>query len=186
MVQEFGFKHISLGDILREEVKQGTPVGKECSKIMKEGKLVPVNLTLELMKKAMSESKDAGGYILDGFPRATSQARAFQKQVHSNPFSTTKLPSLETECPHSILWVFFSHTNSVFLSLHKGRDQAMVQKCRKFWCTMRREHVEVSKSEVIISNKFEETLAINSLLLRCNDMVFKPWVRVQGDSCVRI
>lgn len=85
MVEEFGFKHISLGDILREEVKQGTPVGKECSKIMKEGKLVPVNLTLELLKKAMTESKNASGYILDGFPRAISQARAFQKQVHSSP-----------------------------------------------------------------------------------------------------
>jgi len=81
MVQEFGFKHISLGDILREEVKQGTSVGKECSRIMKEGRLVPVNLTLDLMRKAMTESKDATGYILDGFPRATSQAQAFQKEV---------------------------------------------------------------------------------------------------------
>ncbi|KAG0616511.1 hypothetical protein M758_5G121200 [Ceratodon purpureus] len=82
LVKEFGFKHISLGDILREEVKQGTPIGKECSKIMKEGKLVPVNLTMELMKKAMKNSEGTTGYLLDGFPRATSQARAFQKQVN--------------------------------------------------------------------------------------------------------
>lgn len=81
MVEEFGFKHISLGNILREEVKMGTPIGLECSKIMKDGKLVPTNMAMTLMKKAMAESKDATGFILDGFPRATSQAHAFQKQV---------------------------------------------------------------------------------------------------------
>ena len=84
IVKEFGFKHISLGDIMREEVKQGTPIGKECSKIMKEGKLVPVNVTMELLKKAMKNSEGTSGYLLDGFPRATTQARAFQKQVHTS------------------------------------------------------------------------------------------------------
>ena len=83
MVKEFGFKHISLGEILRTEVKNGSQIGKECESIMKEGKLVPLNLTLQLIQNAMQQASDASGYILDGFPRAVNQAKGFAKQVQA-------------------------------------------------------------------------------------------------------
>jgi adenylate kinase family enzyme len=81
MVKEFGFKHISLGEILRTEVKNRSQIGKECASIMKAGKLVPLDLTLRLMQNAMEQARDASGYILDGFPRAVNQAKGFTKQV---------------------------------------------------------------------------------------------------------
>jgi len=81
MVKEFGFKHISLGDILRAEVKNGTQMGKDCAAIMREGKLVPVKLTMELMEKAMKQAGDTPGYLLDGFPRKVNQAKEFKKLV---------------------------------------------------------------------------------------------------------
>lgn len=62
-------------------MERGTLVGKECSEIMKDGKLVPLKLTLELIIKAIKAPNNSSGYLLDGFPRATNQARAFQKQV---------------------------------------------------------------------------------------------------------
>ncbi|XP_024365575.1 uncharacterized protein [Physcomitrium patens] len=83
MAKEFGFKHISIGELLREEMERGTLVGKECSEIMKDGKLVPLKLTLELIIKAIKAPNNSSGYLLDGFPRATNQARAFQKQVRA-------------------------------------------------------------------------------------------------------
>ena len=78
---EFGFKHISLGDILRNEVKQGSNIGKQCENLMKDGKLVPLPLTMQLMKKAIQTSGHHSGYLIDGFPRAVEQAKAFQQQV---------------------------------------------------------------------------------------------------------
>ena len=78
---EFGFKHISLGDILRNEVKQGSTIGKQCENLMKDGKLVPLPLTMQLMKKALQTSGHHSGYLIDGFPRAVEQAKAFQQQV---------------------------------------------------------------------------------------------------------
>lgn len=86
MVKEFGFKHISLGEILRTEVKNRSQTGKECASIMKAGKL-----TLRLMQNAMEQASDASGYILDGFPRAVNQAKGFTKQVRVtvDPFQST-------------------------------------------------------------------------------------------------
>lgn len=82
IVRDFGFLHLSAGDLLRDEVKKGTNVGKNCEKLMKEGLLVPVEVTLELLKKAMKHGKKkAKGYLIDGFPRAVDQAQAFQKKV---------------------------------------------------------------------------------------------------------
>ncbi|XP_073389915.1 uncharacterized protein [Physcomitrium patens] len=82
IVRDFGFLHLSSGDLLREEVKKGTELGRECEQLMKDGKLVPVQITLNLIKKAMEESKTtANGYLVDGFPRAIDQAELFEEKV---------------------------------------------------------------------------------------------------------
>jgi adenylate kinase family enzyme len=77
---------------LRAEVKKGTKTGQECEQLMKDGKLVPVEVTLELIKRAMTEAKKtANGFLIDGFPRAVDQAELFQKKVlHTDRSLTTK------------------------------------------------------------------------------------------------
>ena len=80
IVRDFGFKHLSAGDLLRAEVASGSPTGKNCEALMKEGKLVPVEITLELLKNAMTRSSSSQ-FLIDGFPRALDQAEAFEKQV---------------------------------------------------------------------------------------------------------
>ncbi|KAG2501792.1 hypothetical protein HYH03_000292 [Edaphochlamys debaryana] len=77
---EFDVVHLSAGDLLRDEVKSGSDVGRRCELLMKEGKLVPVGVTLALLKRAMIAS---GGkfFLIDGFPRAMDQAEAFEKAI---------------------------------------------------------------------------------------------------------
>ena len=65
---------ISTGDMLRENVKNGTPLGKEAKEFMNKGELVPDNVILNMMKKRLLEDDCANGYILDGFPRTIPQA----------------------------------------------------------------------------------------------------------------
>jgi adenylate kinase family enzyme len=76
--------HLSCGDLLRDEVKKGTEIGRECEQLMKDGKLVPVEVTLKLLKKAMKEGKKANakGFLIDGFPRAVDQAEMFENKVN--------------------------------------------------------------------------------------------------------
>ncbi len=67
-----GVIHLSAGDLLRDEVKSGSQVGVACDALMKEGKLVPVSVTIQLLKNAMIKS---GGHVflIDGFPRCVRE-----------------------------------------------------------------------------------------------------------------
>ena len=80
IVEKYGFKHYSAGDLLRAEVASGSEMGKELEEIMKEGKLVPSSVTIKLLKKAIATS-DGMKFLIDGFPRALDQAEEFEKEV---------------------------------------------------------------------------------------------------------
>ena len=72
--------HLSAGDLLREEVASGSPLGNELQTAMKDGKLVPMEVTIGLLRKAMKKN---GGdtFLIDGFPRAMDQAEAFESSI---------------------------------------------------------------------------------------------------------
>ncbi|KAG2449012.1 hypothetical protein HYH02_005766 [Chlamydomonas schloesseri] len=78
--EEYECVHLSAGDLLRAEVKSGSEVGQKCEALMKEGKLVPVAVTLNLLKRDMIAS---GGkfFLIDGFPRALDQAEQFESSI---------------------------------------------------------------------------------------------------------
>lgn len=76
IVQEFNLPHISTGDIFRENIKNGTPLGLKVKSIMDAGNLCPDEVTIELVKDRLSKSDCENGYLLDGFPRNIVQAKA--------------------------------------------------------------------------------------------------------------
>ncbi|KAH9307246.1 hypothetical protein KI387_035157, partial [Taxus chinensis] len=80
IVKEYGFVHLSAGDLLRNEVSSASDIGKLVKTCMAEGKLVPVDITLELLKNAMDKSKNKM-FLIDGFPRAVDQAKAFEDKI---------------------------------------------------------------------------------------------------------
>lgn len=71
--------HISTGDLLRENVSQGTPLGKEAKGYMDAGNLVPDALVIKMLQERIERSDASQGYLLDGFPRTLSQAEALDK-----------------------------------------------------------------------------------------------------------
>lgn len=81
LVAEFGFDHISTGDLLRAAVKAGTPLGQEAKSYMDAGKLVPDSVVIGLVKERLGTPEAAAGFILDGFPRNTSQAQALDEEL---------------------------------------------------------------------------------------------------------
>lgn len=76
LIEEFGIPHISTGDILRAAVKNGTPLGVKAKGYMDAGELVPDGLIIDLMRERLAEPDATKGFILDGFPRTTTQAAA--------------------------------------------------------------------------------------------------------------
>lgn len=72
-------QHISTGNIFREAIRNGTPLGKEVKEILDSGRLVPDQKVVDLVSEELSDPKYGRGYILDGFPRTVSQAEGLDR-----------------------------------------------------------------------------------------------------------
>jgi adenylate kinase len=79
--QELGFVRLSTGDMLREAVRNGTPLGLKAKEYMDSGGLVPNDLIINLMKEKISSLKAGTGVIFDGFPRTVEQADSLGEQI---------------------------------------------------------------------------------------------------------
>jgi len=70
----YGIEHLSSGEVLRAEVRAGTPLGHEVAAYQRRGDLVPDQIVFDLVIPAVAAAAARGGYILDGFPRTLPQA----------------------------------------------------------------------------------------------------------------
>lgn len=83
IVKEFSIPHISTGDIFRQNIKEGTALGKKAKEFMDQGLLVPDELTVELVKDRLLKDDCENGFLLDGFPRTIFQADALENALNS-------------------------------------------------------------------------------------------------------
>ncbi|WP_313342699.1 adenylate kinase [Sedimentibacter sp.] len=83
IVKEFSIPHISTGDIFRQNIKEGTALGKKAKEYMDQGLLVPDELTIELVKDRLLKDDCKNGFLLDGFPRTIFQADALENALNS-------------------------------------------------------------------------------------------------------
>jgi adenylate kinase len=77
----FAIPHISTGDILREAVAEGTPLGRQAAPIMAAGALVPDDLMVGIIDERLRKADAEKGFILDGFPRTVVQAEKLENIV---------------------------------------------------------------------------------------------------------
>jgi adenylate kinase len=76
LIAHDGSAHISTGDMLRNNVKEGTPLGKKAKEYMDRGDLVPDSLIMDMMEERLQAPDCKKGFILDGFPRTIPQAES--------------------------------------------------------------------------------------------------------------
>lgn len=74
LAQIFQLKHISTGDILREEVRRESLCGKKAKEYMDKGMLVPDDVLINILRKVIDENRYVNGFVFDGFPRTLFQA----------------------------------------------------------------------------------------------------------------
>jgi len=79
--QMFGIPHISTGDLLRQAVKEETPLGKQARAYMDKGELVPDELVTAMVAERLQHADCASGFLLDGFPRTITQADALAEEL---------------------------------------------------------------------------------------------------------
>lgn len=91
--ERFNLTRISLGDILRSEVKENTPLGQEVKSYMEKGALVPDALVAKVIENHIK----AGGFILDGYPRNLAQAKTLAKILQKNKIEIDRFIYLEAD-----------------------------------------------------------------------------------------
>ena len=81
IVEKDGINHISTGDVLRAEMKNGTELGKTAKSYIDQGQLIPDELMIDILASVFDSFQDSKGVIFDGFPRTIAQAEALKKML---------------------------------------------------------------------------------------------------------
>ena len=81
IVEKYGINHISTGDVLRAEIKNGTELGKTAKGYIDQGQLIHDELMIDILASVFDSFKDSKGVIFDGFPRTIAQAEALKKML---------------------------------------------------------------------------------------------------------
>ena len=90
LARQYGVPHLSTGDMLREHVSKGTPLGSKAKPIMERGELVPDSLVLKMVAERIERPDCEHGFVFDGFPRTVAQAKylgeLLRRQGFRQPF----------------------------------------------------------------------------------------------------
>ena len=95
--KRFNLKHISTGEIFRNNIKNETKLGVLAKSYIDNGDLVPDNVTIQMLKSEVQKSNNANGFIFDGFPRTISQAEVLDSFLESIKMEITATISLEVK-----------------------------------------------------------------------------------------
>lgn len=107
--EKLDIPHVSSGDIFRENLSKETPLGKKAQTYIGDGKLVPDEITIAMIRDRLQQPDCADGFILDGFPRTIPQAEALEEIVAEGP-------------QEHLLWPFFIRVSKdVLLKRLSGR-----------------------------------------------------------------
>ena len=95
LVAKYGFRHISTGDVLRAEIKQGTELGRTAQQFIDKGQLIPDELMIEILASVYDSLCPCEGVIFDGFPRTIPQAEALKKMLAQRGTEVSAVLQLE-------------------------------------------------------------------------------------------
>ncbi|MEA2069155.1 MAG: adenylate kinase [Verrucomicrobiota bacterium] len=96
-----GYIHVSTGDLLREEIRLETPLGLEAGKLMDQGRFVPDDVVVGMIRSLVQSSKKSARFLLDGFPRTLVQAEKFDELIQSLEGLLEQVILLE--CPAEVI-----------------------------------------------------------------------------------
>ncbi|KAL4585992.1 hypothetical protein LXL04_010621 [Taraxacum kok-saghyz] len=118
IVEHFGYTHLSAGDLLRAEIKSGSENGTMIQNMIKEGKIVPSEVTIKLLEKAILENEN-DKFLIDGFPRNEENRAAFESVTGITPEFV-----LFFDCPQEEM-------EKRLLGRNQGREDDNIETIRK-------------------------------------------------------
>jgi len=101
LIEKYKLNHISTGDLFRQHLSEGSELGLLARKYMDEGRLVPDEVVIGMVDDKIKSTKDAEGFIFDGFPRTVAQAKALDDLLEKNSMEISGMIALEV--PENVL-----------------------------------------------------------------------------------
>ena len=95
LILKYGLKHLSTGDLLRNEISNKTPLGLEAKSFMDKGQLVPDEVVIGMISSALETNPEVSGFLFDGFPRTDAQAEALDKLLQLKKTSIAVMLALD-------------------------------------------------------------------------------------------
>lgn len=97
LIEKYGLKHVSTGDLLRAEIQAKTELGVMAHSYISKGQLVPDDVMIGILEELVEENRGVPGFIFDGFPRTLAQGRALDDMLEQHGESVSMVLSLELE-----------------------------------------------------------------------------------------
>jgi len=180
-----GVPHISTGDIVREEIKKQTDLGKKIKEYSDRGVLVPDDIIIKLLEERLKKPDCKKGFILDGFPRTINQAEALEKIAKVDLVINLKVPDdiIITRLSNRLIC---SKCGAIYnLLTLKPKKEGVCDKCGGKLYRREDDRPEVIRERLNIYRKQTEPLidyyAKKGLLrnVRCDDLMIPPEVMVE-------
>jgi adenylate kinase len=95
--EKYNLVHISTGDVFRYNIKNETELGNLAKSFMAKGKLVPDEITIDMLSNEVDKNPDANGFIFDGFPRTEAQAEALEHLMDDKDTQIDAMVALEVD-----------------------------------------------------------------------------------------
>lgn len=95
LIAQYGFKHLSTGDLLRSEIAHATTLGIEAKAFMDKGQLVPDEVVIGMISSAIDQNTAVKGFLFDGFPRTAAQAAALDELLAQKNSSIAVMLALD-------------------------------------------------------------------------------------------
>ncbi|MSB17178.1 adenylate kinase [Finegoldia magna] len=97
VIEEFDIPHISTGDIFRKNIKEKTELGQKVEGLLAQGKLVPDELTIEIVWDRLDQEDCKNGFLLDGFPRTIPQAEALDEGLAKRGLKLDRVLNIDVD-----------------------------------------------------------------------------------------
>lgn len=97
VIEEFDIPHISTGDIFRKNIKEKTELGQKVEGLLAQGKLVPDELTIEIVWDRLDQEDCKNGFLLDGFPRTIPQAEALDEGLEKRGLKLDRVLNIDVD-----------------------------------------------------------------------------------------
>src|SRR5699024_2319509 len=95
--EKYNLIHISTGDVFRYNIKNKTELGKQAKTYIDEGRLVPDEVTINMLRSEVNKNENAKGFIFDGFPRTTAQAESLDEFLSTKNAKVDAMLALEVD-----------------------------------------------------------------------------------------